>query len=84
MNSQEIGKEVKFELNKLIQTHGVDKIEFTIAWQVSTIMPVAKTIIWFNPAPNDIKRIYNGCCAQFALAHYEELTGQYIYIKLNE
>ena len=82
MNSQEIGNEVQNELNKLTQTHGKDKIEFSIAKQVSTLTPVAKTIIWFNLNPNDIKKIYDGCCVRFELTHNEKLTGQYIYIKL--
>jgi hypothetical protein len=82
MNSGEIGKEVQDELNKLIQVYGVDKIEFSIAMQVSTVTPVAKTTIWYNLNPNEIRRIYDGCCNRFKLTHDEKLAGQYIYIKL--
>lgn len=84
MNSHEIGQEVPEELNKLIQNKSYEEneIEFSITKQVNIIKPVAKIIVWFNLNPDDIKRIYKGCCTRFALTCDEKLTGQYIYIKL--
>jgi|GEM_PF-6439938 len=83
MNSEQIGTEVQTELNKLIQTVGVDNFKFGIADQVSTIQPVAKTIIWYDANPNNIKRIYKGVCEKLQLPYNDELEGQYIYIKVS-
>ncbi len=78
MNSQEIGFEVQAEINRIIQTYGVDKLEFGIGDLVSNVKPVAKTTFWFNLNRSDNKILYAGCCDKFVLL-FNENQREYMF-----